>query len=174
MQEEPLGPEQKAQVDALRRANSNDAGLIDLKSYENDVFSIFGYKLDKLFDDIILATYVDLSEDGEAINRNGVLIPINNVQKAWRIGKVILAGPRCQSVSEGSYICFPNDKGIPVSNLDVDGYGIVKNGIFLNEQRIFGTCRPEELNNSNENSTTVTSKTASKQRSGNKVRKKKS
>ena len=170
MQEQPLGPEQKAQVDALRSANSNEAGLIDLKSYENDVFSIFGYKLNALFDDVLLATYVDLSEDGEAINRNGVLIPINNVQKAWRIGKVLLAGPRCETAGVGSYICFPNDKGIPVSNIDVEGYGIVKNGIFLNEGRIFGLCTPSE----DESRTSVTSEPSTTKRSRSKIRKKKS
>ena len=101
MQQEPLGPEQKAQVDGLRSANSNDRGLIDLKSYENDSFSIFGYSLVNVFDDILLAQFVDLSEDGDSINRNGVLIPINNVQKAWRIGIVLAAGPNCTQVKEG-------------------------------------------------------------------------
>jgi len=171
MQEEPLGPEQKEQVDALRSANSNEAGLIDLKSYENDVFSIFGYKLNALFDDVLLATFVDLSESGDAINRNGVLIPINNIQKAWRIGKVLLAGPKCQTAGVGSYICFPNDKGIPVSNIDVEGYGVVKNGIFLNEGRIFGLCTPD---NTNESRSGVTSENSAGKRSRSKIRKKKS
>jgi|TARA_Y100000310_G_scaffold268533_1_gene281177 hypothetical protein len=172
--QEQLGPEQKAQVDALRSANSNEAGLIDLKSYENDVFTIFGYKLNALFADVLLATYVDLSEDGDAINRNGVLIPINQVQKAWRIGEVLLAGPSCQTATVGSYICFPNDKGIPVSNIDVEGYGIVKNGIFLNEQRIFGLCSPADINNKNENRSTDSGKSSSGKRSRSQIRKKKS
>tara|TARA_R110000751_G_scaffold31511_1_gene80194 strand:+ start:492 stop:1013 length:522 start_codon:yes stop_codon:yes gene_type:complete len=173
MQDQPLGPEQKAQVEALRSANSNDAGLIDLKSYENDIFSIFGYKLNALFDDVILATFVDLTESGDAINRNGVLIPINNIQKAWRIGKVLLAGPKCQTAVTGSYICFPNDKGIPVSNIDVEGYGVVKNGIFLNEGRIFGLCTPE-ANNTNESKSDSTSKSSTGKRGRSKIHKKES
>lgn len=166
--------EQKQQVDALRNANSNEGGLIDLRSYENDVFTLFGYQLNALFDDVLLAQYVDLSEDGESINRNGVLIPINTVQKAWRIGQVLLAGPNCRTASVGSYICFPNDKGIPVSNIDVDGFGIVKNGIFLNEQRIFGLCSPNETDPLNESKSNNTSETSSGKRSRGKVRKKKS
>tara|TARA_Y100000310_G_C20481696_1_gene714992 strand:+ start:405 stop:917 length:513 start_codon:yes stop_codon:yes gene_type:complete len=169
--QQPLGPEQQAQVDALRSANSNDKGLIDLKSYENDSFSIFGYSLTNIFDDILLAQYVDLSDDGEAINRNGVLIPINQVQKAWRIGQVLSAGPNCQQVKVGDYICFPNDKGIPVSNLDLDGFGTVKNGIFLNEQRIFGICKK---NTSDDNRSNNASKPSTGKRSGSKVRSKKS
>ena len=171
--QDSLGPEQKEHVDALRSANSNDAGLIDLKSYENDVFSIFGYKLNALFDDVLLATFVDLSESGDAVNRNGVLIPINNIQKAWRIGKVLLAGPRCQTAETGSYICFPNDKGIPVSNIDVAGFGVVKNGIFLNESRIFGLCSPTDINTKNDNRSTDSRSRASGKRSRGKVRKKK-
>ena len=36
---------------------------------------------------------------------------------------------------------FPNDKGAPVSNMDIEGYGIIKRGMFLNEQRLFGICK---------------------------------
>ena len=171
MQQEPLGPEQKAQVEALRSANSNDPGLIDLQSSEHDSFSIFGYSLVNVFDDILLAQFVDLSEDGDSINRNGVLIPINNVQKAWRIGVVLAAGPNCTQVKEGDYICFPNDKGIPVSNLDLDGHGTVANGIFLNEQRIFGVCK---RNTSDESKPVNTSESTTRKRGRGKIRSKKS
>jgi hypothetical protein len=33
-----------------------------------------------------------------------------------------------------------------VSNLEVKGYGKVKNGLFLNEQRMFGVCEVNETN----------------------------
>jgi hypothetical protein len=32
--------------------------------------------------------------------------------------------------------------GIPVSNLNIEGHGKVKKGLFINEQRIFGICKP--------------------------------
>ena len=110
-------------------------------------------------------------EDGDSINRNGVLIPINNVQKAWRIGVVLAAGPNCTQVKEGDYICFPNDKGIPVSNLDLDGHGTVANGIFLNEQRIFGVCK---RNTSDESKPVNTSESTTRKRGRGKIRSKKS
>ena len=37
---------------------------------------------------------------------------------------------------------FPNNLGIPVNNIEVDGIGKVKKGIFLNEARIFGIVKP--------------------------------
>jgi hypothetical protein len=36
--------------------------------------------------------------------------------------------------------------GSGVSNLEVKGYGKVKNGLFLNEQRMFGVCEVNETN----------------------------
>jgi hypothetical protein len=36
---------------------------------------------------------------------------------------------------------FPNDKGAPVSNMEIEGYGKIKKGMFLNEQRLFGICK---------------------------------
>ena len=50
--------QQKQHVDALRAENSNDKGLIDLRSYENDSFSLFGYELSSVQDDIILARFL--------------------------------------------------------------------------------------------------------------------
>ena len=45
-------------------------------------------------------------------------------------------------------IIFPSDKGVPVSNLkykNSDGEEcVVKYGIFLNEERLFGACVPND------------------------------
>ena len=41
----------------------------------------------------------------------------------------------------GDIVVFPNNMGIPVSNLVVENYGTVKKALFLNEQRIFGICK---------------------------------
>jgi hypothetical protein len=94
----------------------------------------------------------------ELTNGNGVI-------EAWRIGQVILAGPNVKHANVNDYVCFPNNLGVPVANLDVDGYGTLKRGIFLNEQRIFGICsmRTDE----NESVAIHNKKSSSKQRSRN-------
>ena len=54
---------------------------------------------------------------------------------------MILAGPECKYTNVGDIVMFPNDKGASVSNMEIDGYGKIKNGMFLNEQRLFGICK---------------------------------
>ena len=132
----------KVDIDAIAPKKS----LIDLETHVTDQFSLAGYKLKQVFDDILLAQYVD-TPDNETVTRSGVLIPLNAETKAWRLGRVILAGPACEFTKVGDVICFPNDKGIPVGNINVDGVGIIKHGMFLNEQRIFGICTPETDDN---------------------------
>jgi len=152
----------------------NEAGLVNLQSYSNDVFSIHGFKLTSLLDDILLAKFTDITEDGKSIIRNGVHIPINTVQKAWRLGEVIMVGRRVQDLKPGDFICFPNDKGIPVSNLDVkcEHYtGILKNAIFLDEKRIFGKCEPSE--SINESKSTKSKSSSVRKRGRSKVSAKK-
>ena len=129
----------KADIDQILPKKS----LIDLENHVQDEFSLQGYKLSTLMDDIVLCQYID-TIDNEVVSRNGVVIPLNASTKAWRLGRVVLAGPHCEYVETGDVVCFPNDKGIPVSNISVDGYGTVKNGMFLNEQRMFGVCKPED------------------------------
>ena len=92
------------------------------------------------------------------------MVPLAHVQRAWRIGEVILAGPRCECATVGDFVCFPSDKGLPCSNLDVDKVGILKDATFLNEARIFGICEPE-VNKSNANKSKRTTKRSTKQRS---------
>ena len=145
-------------------AESNDRGLIDLDTYRNDNFALFGFKLSKVFDDILLVQYADLADEtGDTVMRNGGAIPLAHVSKAWRIGKVVLAGHKCQQTKVNDYVCFPSDKGIPCSNLDVDNVGVLKDAIFLNEERVFGVCKPVE----NESKPRNTRKTAGRKRRGN-------
>ena len=95
-------------------------------------------------DDIVLAQYVDLSDDGSAIKRGGVYIPLAHVQRTWRLARVILVGPKVKYAKAGDIVCFPDDKGIKVDNLRVAGYDdALRNCLFLNEDRFFGVC--EEL-----------------------------
>ena len=135
----------------LEAKDPNDYRLIDLDTYVNDNFTLFGYKLSTVLDDILLVQYADMGHDGtgQTVMRNGIALPLAHVEKAWRIGKVVLAGPRCSLVTVNDYVCFPSYKGIPCSNLDVDNVGTLKDAIFLNESRIFGICKPGNLNKKN-------------------------
>ena len=69
---------------------------------------------------------------------------------AWRLAKVILLGPNCKLVKKNDIIMFPNNMGVQINKIDVIDHGLVKHGIFINEQRIFGVCQPRK----NENNTT--------------------
>ena len=101
-----------------------------------------GYTLKKVYDDILLVLPMDESEDGDAILKGGVYVPKNAVSQAWRIGKVLLKGPKAKNVKVGEYVIFPNDRGLTVKNIKVSGIGTVRSGFFLNEERLFGTCEP--------------------------------
>ena len=102
-------------TDSQRDAFDHDAkrSLIDLDTYqETDNFTLQGYALSKVMDDIVLAQYVDLSSDGRSVIRNGIHIPLSQVQRTWRLAKVILVGPMCKYTNEGDIVCFPDDNGI--------------------------------------------------------------
>jgi len=125
--------------------HSPKRNLIDLDSYQNsDTFSLQGYKLSKVLDDIVLAQFVDLAADGESVIRNGIHIPLAQVKRTWRLAKVILVGPEVKYTNVGDIICFPDDKGIRADNMSIKGYDkSLRDCIFINEERFFGIC--EEL-----------------------------
>lgn len=131
-----------ANIDQLTPTES----LIDLSRYTGSEFTLPDFQLTKLFDDLILAEFLDVSPDGDAIKRGDIFIPLNAAPKAWRVGVVHLLGDKCDGVEVNDMIVFPSDKGVPVTNLqytNVDGESkTVKNGIFLNQERLFGVCRP--------------------------------
>ena len=122
--------------------------LIDLGQYSQGDFGLDDYKLTFLFDDIILVKYVDLDgengEEGDFIKRGSIFIDPKSVQRSWRKAEVILAGPNVKFVKQGDIVMFPNDKGVSISNVEIEGYGTLKKGMFLNEQRLFGICKPKE------------------------------
>jgi len=138
--------------------------LIDLSELPKNSFNsvFYGYNLKAVLDDVLLVKYVDETEDGSSIIRNGIVVPINADTKAWRIGEVVLCGPTAKYVKKGDHVCFPNNLGVPVANLDIDGYGTLKKGLFLNEQRIFGIC---SVRNDNESVAAHVKKHSTKQRS---------
>ena len=102
-----------ASIDNLAPTKS----LIDLSSSDKGDFGLTDYDLTFHFDDILLIEYVDLAENfgdgGDAIERNGILIPTNQITMAWRKGKVILSGPDAKYAKEGDIVLFPNNMGIP-------------------------------------------------------------
>lgn len=129
--------------------------LIDLDSYGKGSFGLDDYVLSFLFDDILLVEYVDEVNDsqGDAVLRNGVYVPTNALIKAWRKAKVILAGPSVKYCKPGDIVLFPHDKGVSVANVNIEGHGNIKKGVFLNEQRLFGICKLNKDKPNEDNST---------------------
>ena len=70
-----------------------------------------------------------------------VYTPTNAVQRAWRKGKVILAGPECKYTKKNDIVIFPNNLGVGIGNADIHDHGPLKKGIFLNESRLFGIAK---------------------------------
>lgn len=112
-------------------------GLINITDYETTTINLQGFKLTRVLDDILMVQYVDSDESGDNIMRGGLLVP-NVTMNAWRLGKVILSGPR-SSINVGEYVIFPNDRGIKCSNING-----LKNVVFLSEGRIFGVAEPQD------------------------------
>tara|TARA_R110002012_G_scaffold321637_1_gene550267 strand:+ start:2022 stop:2528 length:507 start_codon:yes stop_codon:yes gene_type:complete len=123
--------------------------LIDLvDSHNNTMDGIIDedYLLSFVFDDIILVEYIDEISDGsgDAVLRGGVYIPTNAVQRAWRKGKIILAGPECKYAKKDDIVIFPNNLGVGIKNVEIFEHGKLVKGIFLNESRLFGIASKKE------------------------------
>jgi len=129
-------------IDALMPQKS----LIDLDGFsQNSLNSVFiGYDLSQVLDDIVLVELVDLGGTSNEIVRNGLIVPVNADTQAWRVGKVILCGKGTSLVKKDDYVIFPNNKGIMISNVEIDGHGTLEHGQFLNEHRIFGIAKPRK------------------------------
>ena len=131
----------QASIDNLATKRS----LIDLDGHSDGDFGLGDeYKLSFVFDDILLVEFIDEDSDGagDTIMRGGIYVPTNTLSKAWRKGKVILAGPEVKYAKKDDIVMFPNDKGATVSNLEIANHGKIGKGVFLNEQRLFGICKP--------------------------------
>jgi len=137
----------KLSIDKLAPSRS----LIDLTGFAQNSLdsSLIGFDLCDVLDDIVLTEFVDVGATNNEIIRNGLVVPINADTKAWRIGKVVLAGKGCTLVKKGDFICFPNNMGINISKIDVVGYGTIDAGQFLNEHRIFGVVKQKQTNANN-------------------------
>ena len=130
----------QASIDHLTPTRS----LIDLSSHSSGDFGLDDYELNFIFDDIVLVEYIDTASDGEGVLRNGIYVPSNALNKAWRKARVILAGPQVKYTKVGDIVIFPNNLGVTVSNIDVTNYGKLNGAVFLNESRIFGICNPKK------------------------------
>ncbi len=128
-----------ADIDKLTPTRS----LIDLTKHSDGDFGLDNLELTFIFDDILLVEYIDETEDGDIL-RNGIVVPTNTLTKAWRKAKVILAGPNAKYAKKDDIVVFPSNLGVTVSNLDVTGKGKIKSGVFLNEDRVFGICKPKD------------------------------
>tara|TARA_R110002020_G_scaffold205952_5_gene410669 strand:+ start:2086 stop:2502 length:417 start_codon:yes stop_codon:yes gene_type:complete len=125
-----------ASIDNLAPTRS----LIDLTNTDIGDIGIDDYELNFIFDDILLIEYVDETEQGDVM-RGGIVVPSNALNKAWRKGRVILAGPDSKYAKEGDIVIFPNNMGVSISGVSITGKGNVKAGVFLNEERMFGICK---------------------------------
>lgn len=113
-------------------------GLPDLERYAGSDLNLTGWELTDLLDDVLLVEFADEDIGGKGVIRGGIILPTEMTQKVWRIGKVLLAGPKA-SIKKGQYVMFPNDKGLQANN--VNGK---KKVVFLNQQRVFGVVVVKE------------------------------
>jgi hypothetical protein len=112
-------------------------GMVKLEDYTNSDLNLTGWKLTGVLDDILICQFVDISADGTEICRGGIWVPIHTGMQAWRVGKVLLAGPRAK-VKVGQHVIFPSTFGLKANNINN-----LKHIVFLNEDRIFGVAEPE-------------------------------
>jgi len=114
----------------------NVKGLVRLENYASSDLSLVDWELESVLDDIMMCQFADCNEDNTAIMREGIYVPANIVQSAWRVARVILAGPRCKT-KVGDYVIFPSNFGLKAAKMNG-----LKNIVFLNEDRIFGRAVP--------------------------------
>jgi len=128
----------------MRGLESKIHGLPPMKSIDLDMYT--GQAIPNNWDitgvtgDILMIEYADeVGDDGEYVDRGGVLVNASVSKDMWRVGKILLAGPGASDQCEvGSYVLFPNNKGIPITKFDG------KNLLFINEERVFCHVKPKE------------------------------
>jgi hypothetical protein len=113
-------------------------GLTDISVY-NGMKIPDEYEFTEVLGDIILAEYVDCSQDGQLIERDGIFVSNDVTKNTWRVAKVLLHGKGCSDLIEvDKLIMFPNDRGIPHI---VSGKAP---RVFINEERIFGIVKVKD------------------------------
>lgn len=124
--------------DKYNPASASDINL-ESPNCAGDV-ALRGFILDSLYDNFVFANYIDV-DNGFIKHKSGLVTIDTSTTKTWRKGKVVMVGPLCTQTKPGDIILFPNDKGLPVGEVEyVSETGTVEvanNGIFLDERRIF-------------------------------------
>ena len=93
------------------------------------------WEIDGVLGDVLMCEVIDENESGEVL-RNGIWLKQDIVGKMWRVAKVEKVGPECTGrINVGEYVMYPSDKGLPMMRHK-------KKYIFLNEPRVFCTCKP--------------------------------
>lgn len=117
-------------------------GLADIEIYEDAKMPDTNFNIIGVLGDIIMAEFDDCNEDGTEIERDGIWVNINMTRACWRSAIVLKVGPNVsETITEGTRIAFPNDKGI--KNVQTLEDGTKRNIIFLNEERVFGILAPK-------------------------------
>lgn len=111
-------------------------GLVRIENYLASDLNLSGWTLTAVLDDILMCQFVDINEDGTMVKRGDIWVPINAVNQAWRVAKVLLAGPAAK-VKPGQYVIFPSTFGMKAANINN-----LKHIVFLNEDRLFGVAEP--------------------------------
>lgn len=134
-----LSKEDKKLVDQTTEDINTDKvkGLVRIENYLTSDLNMSGWKLTQVLDDILMCQFADINEDGTMIKRGDIWVPINAVNQAWRVAKVLLAGPAAK-VKPGKYVIFPSTYGLRASNINN-----LRHIVFLNEDRIFGVAEQE-------------------------------
>lgn len=133
-----LSKEDKNLVDQTTEDINTDKvkGLVRIENYLSSDLNMTGWTLTAVLDDILMCQFADINEDGTMIKRGDIWVPINAVNQAWRVAKVLLAGPAAK-VKPGQYVIFPSTFGMKAANINN-----LKHIVFLNEDRLFGVAEP--------------------------------
>lgn len=132
-------------MEHLDKRNQEDVnhGLKEIELYENATMPQENFKITAVLGDILMAEFDDCNEDGTEIERDGIWVNIDVTKACWRSAVIRLAGPEASaSLTPGTRIAFPNDKGI--KTVQVDSSGGKSNVIFINEERVFGILEPKD------------------------------
>ncbi len=120
--------------------STGNKGLPEIEQYSK-LSLPSDYEITEVMGDIIMAEFVDCSDDGALLSRGGILINNDITQNTWRVAKVLLHGKGCSDIiKKGTLIMFPNDKGIKAVSLKKGKKPV----IFLNEERIFGIVKSKK------------------------------
>lgn len=123
--------------EAVMQSADQVKGAIQIQNYANADFAVDEeYAIDMLLFDTLLVHLVDGDLDGKT--QGGIYVP-NGIsdRKVWRTGKVILAGVGSRHIKEGDYVIFPSDKGIITKSVNIEGHGVLRDCMFIAEDRIF-------------------------------------